>query len=760
MKSIVKTGIVYIFFVTLSLFPTVSWGETLNIRVDASKDLGSPPQILRSNIWIQNLENQGGASYIIDKFFKDNNPAVVQLSLPILQDTKSFENFKNVLERYFRMPSAVSFVNKVKEYNSLVIIGFDPCPMPAWLSSNPGNLEKISDWGGTVQTCSPPRDYELWGEVVKYTLNYLRSSGLNNLGFFVGHEQERDWVGNEESFFQYYAETAQAIKSIDKKIKVGGPGPSWATATRHNCDSYQSENVRSMCMKDGGWADPENEPFIKNFIEYVSKNNIPLDFINWHSFNVLPADFQKTVTLIEGWLKENGLKDVNLYPSDWSYWSFPPYPDDLLDNQEIAAYIVTSIYHMWKNGVEWHGHDFDVRDYGGRENIVKKMRNNSTFIGDWSIFTWGGVPGGGITKPMYNALKAISMATREDTYGPLKVIETESSPTENLTAIATLADNQKRISLLVSNFTPGDEKRFKKFMFYAVDSQTGFLEEEKKQIRKYMKEGARKETDDILLSSINQIVSTLNDPKKIEALDFIARAFESLNNEKGISSIRGASKELKYTENKKIADTILHILDASENPLDVQVHFTNIPFEGKAKLTIYTIDSTHSNACGFNKKTEPASTDAPCGIGGAIDRAVWDAREKAQKEGIKVAENYLLSLGYTDKEVQFLKDTIEKCRKSKNIKECLNKLLREKIFKSTHPAKKVKEDLRETFKRYNESYHAAYYPAIDAINHWKEISLEGSEKAEELTIQNNSYDLNIKMEPNSVVLAVLSKEEK
>jgi hypothetical protein len=760
MKSIVKTGIIYFFFVIIGMFPCVSRGETFHIRVDASKDLGSPPQILRSNIWIQNLENQGGASYIIDKFFKDNNPAVVQLSLPILQGTRSFENFKNALERYFKMPSSVSLVDKVKEYNSLVIIGFDPCPMPAWLSANPGNLEKISDWGGTVQTCSPPKDYELWGEVVKYTLNYLRLLGLNNLGFYVGHEQERDWVGNEESFFQYYAETAYAAKSIDKKIKVGGPGPSWATATRHNCDSYPSETVRSMCARDGGWADPENEPFIKNFIEYVAENNIPLDFINWHAFNALPSDFQKTVTLIEGWLKENGLKDVNLYPSDWSYWSFPPYPDDLLDNQETAAYIVTSVYHMWKTGIDWHGHDFDVRDYSGRENAVKRARNNSTFIGDWSIFTWGGLPGGGIMKPMYNALKAISIATREDTDGPLKVIETSSSPTENLTAFATLADNRSRISLLISNFTPGDEKRFKKFMFFAVDSQTDFLEEEKKQIKEYLKQGGRKETKDVLLSSINQVASSLNDPRKIEALHFIAKAFEGSRNEKGISPLYSASKELKYTENKKLADTIMHILDAREKPAGVQIHFTNIPFEGKAKLTIYTIDSTHSNSCSFNKSTEPARTHAPCGIGGAIDRAVWDAREKAQKVGVKVAEEYLLSIGYTDREVRFLKDSIERCKKSRDIKECLNKLLREKIFKSTHPAKKLKEDLKETFKRYNESYHTAYYTAIDEINHWKEVSLEGSEKVDMITIQNNSYDLNIEMEPNSVLLAVISKEEK
>ncbi len=415
---------------------------------------------------------------------------------------------------------------------------------------------------------------------------------------------------------------------------------------------------------------------------------------------------------------------------------------------------------MWKAGIDWHGHDFDVRDYGGREKAVKKARNNSNFIGDWSLFTWGGVIGGGIQKPMYNAFKAISMAISEDNNEPLKVIETESTPESNVTAFATLADNQKRISIILSNFVPEDTMRLKKYLLYDINRQTGFLEDEKELILKSIKgnEGNKKKMEDAILQCINRLVSTLKDQKKVEALNFIAKVYESLNTEKGLSPILSASKELKYPETQRIANTIIGLMDAQKNPTQVQLHLTSIPFSGKTEVTTYIIDSTHSNACSLNKRTEPKRTTAPCGIGGAVDYAVWNARGKAQKEGVYVAEDYLFSLGYTDKEVGFVKDSIQKCRKSKNVKECLNKLLRDTSFKFSYPLEKVKEDFKETFKRYNESYHTNYYRAIDEINNWNEISLEGSEVVNRIGIQNNGCTISLNMEPNSVALVILNKE--
>lgn len=764
MKDITKILILPVFLVILILNPPFLWGKTISVRVDAGKDLGPPPKILNSSIWIQNLGNLKGASYIIDKFLKDNKPSVVQLSLPILQNTKGFEDFKEILKTHLSMPSSLSFINKAKEYNTLVIVGYDPCPMPEWLSSNPGNLNPITTGGeNTIQACSPPNDYKLWSDVVIYTLNYFLSLGLNNLGFYIGHEPNETWLGSERTLYMFYEYSARAIKSFNKNIKVGGIGSWDYMATKSNCDNPRyTQEVSNMCIEDGGWTDPDNEQLLKNFIEYVAQQNVPIDFINWHSFGTSPMEFLKQSEIIKGWLKDSGLENVNLYPSDWTYWS-GPYPTDCLDTTESAAYIISSLYYMWKAGIDWHGHDFDVRDYGGREKAVIKARNNSNFIGDWSLFTWGGTVDGGIQKPMYNALKAISMVTQEDETGSRNLIKIEFPDENTIAAFATLTGSQRRISLILSNFIPSATMRFKKYLRYKIDRQTPFLDEEKKLIRKNIKEregkrSRRKEREGTILQCINRLVSTLDDPKKIETLNFIAKVYESLNTKRDPSPILSASRELKYPETQKIANMIIGLIDAQKNPTDVQIHFTNIPFEGKAKLTIYTIDGTHSNACSFNKRTEPTKTTVPCGIGGAVDCAVWDAKAKAQKGGIKIAEEYLLSLGYKEDEVKYLKDIVKKCEKSGNIKVYLNKLLKDRDFKPTYSVKKLEEDLKEAFKIYHKALHSFYYNAIDEINNWNEVSLEGSEVVNRIDIQNNSCTISLNMEPNSVALVILNKE--
>ena len=726
MKKSDKSYFVLVVLSFLLMVPAFTWADGIGITVNASKSLGSVPDVLRSNIWIQNLDNIGGASYSIEKFLKDNRPAVVQLSVPIMQRTTSFEDYKKQLDKYFRSHAGASFIRKMKEYDTLVIIGFDPCPMPSWLSSNPGNTAAVSDWGGTVQACSPPKDYNAWTEVIRYSLNYIKSLGVNNLGIYTGHEQERDWIGKDDSFFRYYTMTANAAKSVDKSIKVGGPGPSWITARRSNCKEYKGD-ISSMCRKDKGWANPNGEPFVKNFISYVAANNAPIDFINWHAFNVSPYEFEKTTKLIDGWLSEAGLKKVVFYPSDWSYWSFPPYPDDLLDNQEIGAYIPSAIYHMLKAGIEWHGHDFDVRDYGGRENPVKTARNNSTFIGDWSLFTWGGTQGGGIIKPMYNSFKALNMVMSSDQNRSRQLVETSFPEENSIVAMSALSNNSKDISVLISNYIPGDTKRTLKYIFEKADAQIGFSADDKKYLMNCAK------NKDIMKSALSECRDGLWKTKE-----------DRTSRELKIQSLNSIVKNISY---------------AGRNPKTVQVHLENIPFNGKAVLKTYTIDSMHSNSCSYNKKTATSRSGSPCGIGGNVDKAVWEIKQKAGKSALEDAEDYLMTLGYKQNVIDFLiKEGKSKCEGKKGVMECMAKIVQAASGKFGYPAGKAKTDMMDAYAKYRETSARIYYDSIDKINGWKDISLEGSERAQAVTVSSNQYNLTLNMEPNSVWVLVLSKE--
>jgi hypothetical protein len=745
-------------FLLFFLFLFLTTSGTDGIKVNASKELGVTPPVFTSSIWIQNLENLKGTSYAIDKFFKDNKPAVMQLSLPILQDTKSFDDFKQTLESHLKTPALAAIIQKAKAQNTLVIAGYDPCPMPEWLSSNPGDSRKFrkADMGKTIRECSPPKDYRQWGEVVNYTMKYFKSLGLNNIGFYVGHEQDVDWVGNEESFFKYYEASARAAKTADQNIKVGGPGAISWDSKRERCD-YYSPVGEEMCRKAGGWGDPNGEPFIKNFVEYVAKNHIPLDFINWHSFGTPTFDFQRAGTTINGWLKKNGLEKVYLFPADWTYWS-GAYPADYIDTNESAAYIPQALYNMWKAGILWHGHDFDV---GGYDNIasVRKSRNNSTFVGDWSIFTGGGAVGGGIIKPVYNSLKALSMLSGNDKKDYFKLLDTEFPDEGTVKAVSTISGDKKKISLLLSNFVPQERNKMKAYIIASIFAKTDSLDQEKRQLRTCMEEkrAVGKGKKDVFEDCHERLISNTNDPGKKEAIAFYGKVYGCLKNQKGLDCINEASRGLKDPETLKTAAEIKRIMDPGEKTKQVRINLAGIPFNGHAKFTTYRIDASHSNSCGYNKRTEASRTNAACGIGGAVDKAVWSARDQAKEQGIRQVRDYLLSLGYNDSQINHVKTAIEQCRGQKNMKKCLEESVMKNASRLNRRPEELKRDLKAAFETYKKTYSDAYYSLIDKVNNLKEISLEGSKTMESVNVKGNSYTMDVKMEPNSVLLIVLDQ---
>jgi len=739
--------------------PTVVTPNKDSIVVDATNIKGEVPSILMSNIWI--AHPGPGDRYINEKFFSENIPSVIHLTLhTLLPITTSFVDFQRKLRDYLTTEAASIIIENAKKYDSIIIVGFDPAPMPTWLSSRPGDtrLSVIgADW--TIQQSSPPKDYEVWANVVKATLEFfIRERGVSarNMGFYVGHEPNRDWLGSEESLFRYYESAARAAKEISNEIKVGGIGPWDLTSAKLDCDFHgYSRPVKELCIKEGGWADPEREPLLKNFIEYVSKNNVPIDFVNWHCFQKLPAHkFMDEGEIVIQWLRDNRLDNVKLFPSDWTYWG-GPYPADYLDTEESAAYIIPALYYMWKGGIHWHGHDFDV-SWWQVEDEVSAKRKGSTFIGNWSIFT---KEGDGIIKPVYNAFKLLSMTTGPEGEKIPQIIEIDFSTEGTVTAISTIKDNG--IYLLLSNFIPKGG-RLKTYILGTLERGMDFSEDEKKLIFKYRQEGVgadKGKRREIFLQCKDKLISELKDPKKIEALDFLAKVYMCPANKMDLNFLLDASRDLKYPENQRIAAMALNTLNAAKGPKNINIDFKNLPFDKKAVLTTYTIDSINSNAGSLNKRTEPEKTNTPCGIGGVVDKAVWDAKAEARREGVKAASEYLLSLGYPKKVVESLKDELKNFKEKKGRKEYIDELATKVSKRLSRPKEKVKKDLGKAFQRYTETCDAAYYNSIDKINNWKEVSIEGSKKTKVVDLINKRYALTLNMEPNSIWLVILSEKK-
>jgi xylan 1,4-beta-xylosidase len=107
---------------------------------------------------------------------------------------------------------------------------------------------------------SPPKDWNKWGDLVSHFAQHLVDRyGIEEVSqwyFEVWNEPNLDfWAGNpaEATYYQLYDATAHALKSVNARLRVGGP----ATA-------------------QAAWID--------RFVRHAVENQIPVDFVSTHVY--------------------------------------------------------------------------------------------------------------------------------------------------------------------------------------------------------------------------------------------------------------------------------------------------------------------------------------------------------------------------------------------------------------------------------------------------------------------------------------------
>ncbi len=107
---------------------------------------------------------------------------------------------------------------------------------------------------------SPPKDWSRWGELISNFAQHLVDRyGIDEVShwyFEVWNEPNIDfWAGEpkEQSYYQLYDVAARALKSVNARLRVGGP----ATA-------------------QAAWVD--------RFVRHCVENRVPLDFVSTHVY--------------------------------------------------------------------------------------------------------------------------------------------------------------------------------------------------------------------------------------------------------------------------------------------------------------------------------------------------------------------------------------------------------------------------------------------------------------------------------------------
>jgi len=216
-------------------------------------------------------------------------------------------------------------------YDFLHRIGMKPFVelgfMPGGLASG---SKTIFWWRGNV---TPPRDMKKWGDFIQAFVLHLKErygeAEVRTWYFEVWNEPNLSgfWAGTQQQYFDLYATTARAIKSVSPDYRVGGP----ATA---GC----------------GW--------VPDFIHFCDTNHAPVDFISTHTYGVEsgfldehgntgtvlsqnPNAIFGDVKSVRQQIAASAIPTLDLHFTEWSA-SYTP-ADPVHDSYHSAAYILDKL---------------------------------------------------------------------------------------------------------------------------------------------------------------------------------------------------------------------------------------------------------------------------------------------------------------------------------------------------------------------------------------------------------------------------------
>ncbi|OGG15026.1 hypothetical protein A2773_02070 [Candidatus Gottesmanbacteria bacterium RIFCSPHIGHO2_01_FULL_39_10] len=223
------------------------------------------------------------------------------------------------------------------------------------------------------QVTSAPQDWRDWESIVEETVKHYSGKANKNLS---GIYYE---VWNEPDLFGRWGTSGDPDYRLLYHHSVTGAG--------------KATNTNSFFM--GGPSLTSYQPtYMKNFLEYVSDNNLRLDFLTWHRYSYYPDDYsndaQKARETLSGFSKYEGI------PFFITEWGIDSENNPFFDTKVSAAHTVASLRQMLGN-INL-GFIFEIKD--------GPPPGDSPFWGRWGLITHENA--GLSKKPRYEAVKLLS----------------------------------------------------------------------------------------------------------------------------------------------------------------------------------------------------------------------------------------------------------------------------------------------------------------------------------------------------------------
>jgi xylan 1,4-beta-xylosidase len=228
--------------------------------------------------------------------------------------------------------AALNFQNVIKIYEFFVAQNVKPFVelgfMPARLASGD---QTIFHYRANV---TPPRDWAEWNRLVRrFVARLVSHFGIQEVmtwHFEVWNEPDllgAFWTGTCEDYFRLYAESARAVKSVDERLRVGGPATSKTL-------------------------------WVPELLAFCAGQRLPLDFISTHHYAVDadlvldrpdapmryrgPSALAADVARVRDAIRASAFPNAELH---FTEWNVSPAHDDIFgkDSAFTAALALQSI---------------------------------------------------------------------------------------------------------------------------------------------------------------------------------------------------------------------------------------------------------------------------------------------------------------------------------------------------------------------------------------------------------------------------------
>ncbi|WP_205860179.1 hypothetical protein [Polaribacter sp. 20A6] len=247
------------------------------------------------------------------------------------------------------------------------------------------------------------------------------------------------WDGTKSQYFELYKQSALAVKSVDNRLKVGGPSTSnFVPDARFDgelTDDKASDAV--FAAKDINVLDWHGV-WIEDFLKYCKKENLPVDFVSTHPY---PTDYAfnpetgkgKGLTRHVGsvkedllWLnkiiKKSDFPDVEIHLTEWH--TSPSSRDAMHDRLPAAAYIV-------KSNLDCIGLTNSLALWTFTDIFEEKGGAASIFHGGFGMINFQG-----LVKPSYHAYRMLHQLGDQQIYKDDYLFVSKKSSNGNIIALA------------------------------------------------------------------------------------------------------------------------------------------------------------------------------------------------------------------------------------------------------------------------------------------------------------------------------------